>query len=321
MHHMLLYTRNFGTHLLISLPVVALGYALAQRVEVSGPIAMVVIGLAVGNLTLPRIADDMRELFEMLRNGMAMLLAGAAGCCSASTRAQTGPRSTRRRRSSTRPATSSSTWASRQRWSRPHVAMPRPASSRGLRRRRRRGQTGERRKQKTTSIAPTVWSREMCLDVANPGGLASRSRANPAGDALRGAPRAPFATHGLRVRVAAGVGREALPGCAVGANGHVDDDVGLGVLGADDVDISVGLRVECLAASGDGGVADVRGGADIRDRRGRLLRDGLRRLGTRCAGGQSERRQGDDGEIECLSRSSRSLSGLGSGVSSESALP
>jgi CPA1 family monovalent cation:H+ antiporter len=74
MHHMLKHTRDFGTHLLISLAVVALGYALAEQLAVSGPIAMVVIGLAVGNLTLPRIASDMREPFETFWGGVDAVL-------------------------------------------------------------------------------------------------------------------------------------------------------------------------------------------------------------------------------------------------------
>jgi len=64
MHHMLLRVGDFSVHLLIALALVALGYAAAEQLEVSGPIAMVVTGLAVGNLTLPRLASAYRAPFE-----------------------------------------------------------------------------------------------------------------------------------------------------------------------------------------------------------------------------------------------------------------
>jgi CPA1 family monovalent cation:H+ antiporter len=49
---------------LISLAVVSLGYGLAEHLEVSGPIAMVVTGLVVGNFSLPRLAEKQRVPFE-----------------------------------------------------------------------------------------------------------------------------------------------------------------------------------------------------------------------------------------------------------------
>jgi CPA1 family monovalent cation:H+ antiporter len=55
MHHMLSRTSEYGTHVLVSLSVVALGYAVAEHLEVSGPIAMVVTGLVIGNYTMPRL--------------------------------------------------------------------------------------------------------------------------------------------------------------------------------------------------------------------------------------------------------------------------
>jgi CPA1 family monovalent cation:H+ antiporter len=64
MHHMIVRTRDFGTHVLISLAVVALGYGLAEQLEVSGPIAMVVTGLVVGNFSLPRLAEQESAPFE-----------------------------------------------------------------------------------------------------------------------------------------------------------------------------------------------------------------------------------------------------------------
>ena len=64
MHHMMVRTKDYGTHVLISLAVVSLGYGLAEQLEVSGPIAMVVTGLVVGNFSLPRLAEQQRAPFE-----------------------------------------------------------------------------------------------------------------------------------------------------------------------------------------------------------------------------------------------------------------
>ncbi len=64
MHHLLVNTRDYGTHVLISLAVVALGYGLAEHLEVSGPIAMVVTGLVVGNFSLPRLVEQQLAPFE-----------------------------------------------------------------------------------------------------------------------------------------------------------------------------------------------------------------------------------------------------------------
>ena len=50
--------------MLISLAVVALGYGLAEHLEVSGPIAMVVTGLVVGNFSLPRLVEQQLAPFE-----------------------------------------------------------------------------------------------------------------------------------------------------------------------------------------------------------------------------------------------------------------
>lgn len=63
MHHMMTRTSDYGTHLLISLAVVSLGYGLAEHLEVSGLIAMVVTGLVVGNFSLPRLLDTQRAPF------------------------------------------------------------------------------------------------------------------------------------------------------------------------------------------------------------------------------------------------------------------
>lgn len=55
MHHALVRTNDYGTQVLISLSIVALGYAVAEHLEVSGPIALVVTGLVIGNYTMPRL--------------------------------------------------------------------------------------------------------------------------------------------------------------------------------------------------------------------------------------------------------------------------
>ena len=63
MHHMLLRTRDYGNQLLITLATVALGYGVAEQIEVSGPIAMVVAGLVVGNFTIPkRVEAEMKSV-------------------------------------------------------------------------------------------------------------------------------------------------------------------------------------------------------------------------------------------------------------------
>jgi CPA1 family monovalent cation:H+ antiporter len=62
-HHLMTRTSDYGTHVLISLAVVSLSYGLAETLEVSGPIAIVVTGLVVGNFTLPRLTAQQRAPF------------------------------------------------------------------------------------------------------------------------------------------------------------------------------------------------------------------------------------------------------------------
>jgi len=64
MHHALTRTSEYGPHVLVSLAVVATAYALSERIEVSVPIATVVIGLAIGNYTMPRVAEVPRDRFK-----------------------------------------------------------------------------------------------------------------------------------------------------------------------------------------------------------------------------------------------------------------
>ena len=64
-HHMLVRSTDYGTQVLISLAVVSLAYGLAEQIEVSGPIAMVVAGLVVGNYSLPRMSTEQCTRFEI----------------------------------------------------------------------------------------------------------------------------------------------------------------------------------------------------------------------------------------------------------------
>jgi CPA1 family monovalent cation:H+ antiporter len=71
---MLVRTRDYGNQLLITLSTVALGYSVALHVDVSGPIAMVVVGLIVGNLTLPRLSTDLRAPLQAFWLGIDEIL-------------------------------------------------------------------------------------------------------------------------------------------------------------------------------------------------------------------------------------------------------
>ena len=64
MHRLFLMTKDYGTQVLVSLSVVALAYSLSESIEVSGPIAMVVTGLVIGNYTMPKIIKQERKQFE-----------------------------------------------------------------------------------------------------------------------------------------------------------------------------------------------------------------------------------------------------------------
>jgi CPA1 family monovalent cation:H+ antiporter len=73
-HRLLVRTRDYGSQLLITLSTVALGYSVALHVDVSGPIAMVVVGLVVGNLTLPRLSTDLRGPLQAFWLGIDEIL-------------------------------------------------------------------------------------------------------------------------------------------------------------------------------------------------------------------------------------------------------
>jgi len=69
-HLMLLRTADYGNQLLITLATVTIGYGVALTIEVSGPIAMVVAGLFVGNMTAPRLADEVRKPLQTFWSGI-----------------------------------------------------------------------------------------------------------------------------------------------------------------------------------------------------------------------------------------------------------
>ena len=74
MHHMLLRTRDYPIQLLITLSAVALGYAVAEEIEVSGPIGMVVAGLIYGNVTKPRFTEAETRSLTIFWHGIEEIL-------------------------------------------------------------------------------------------------------------------------------------------------------------------------------------------------------------------------------------------------------
>ncbi len=74
MHHALTRTSEYGTHVLVSLAVIATAYAISERIEVSGPIATVVIGLVIGNYTMPRVQEGPRDRFKTFWEAIDELL-------------------------------------------------------------------------------------------------------------------------------------------------------------------------------------------------------------------------------------------------------
>ena len=73
-HFLLLRTEDFTNQLMITLAMVSLGYSIALHVDVSGPIAMVVAGILVGNVTAPRIPDKVRDPLRTFWSGIDDLL-------------------------------------------------------------------------------------------------------------------------------------------------------------------------------------------------------------------------------------------------------
>ena len=73
-HLLLLRSESYTNQLLITLATVSLGYSVALHVEVSGPIAMVVAGIFVGNVTVPRLSDKILQPLRTFWDGIDELL-------------------------------------------------------------------------------------------------------------------------------------------------------------------------------------------------------------------------------------------------------
>lgn len=73
-HRTLLRTADYGNQLLITLSTVAVGYAIALHIEVSGPIAMVIAGLVVGNFTAPKLTAEIRAPLQNFWSGIDTIL-------------------------------------------------------------------------------------------------------------------------------------------------------------------------------------------------------------------------------------------------------
>jgi CPA1 family monovalent cation:H+ antiporter len=74
MHLMLTRASLYATQLAITLAAVMLGYGMALRIDVSGPIAMVVTGLVIGNFTAPRLPDKVLEPLKTFWHGVDEIL-------------------------------------------------------------------------------------------------------------------------------------------------------------------------------------------------------------------------------------------------------
>ncbi|MCK5483327.1 MAG: sodium:proton antiporter [Gemmatimonadetes bacterium] len=74
MHLMLTRASLYATQLAITLAAVMLGYGIALRIDVSGPIAMVVTGLVIGNFTAPRLPDKLLEPLKTFWHGIDEIL-------------------------------------------------------------------------------------------------------------------------------------------------------------------------------------------------------------------------------------------------------
>jgi CPA1 family monovalent cation:H+ antiporter len=69
-----LLVESYANQLLITLATISLGYSVALHVEVSGPIAMVVAGIFVGNVTVPRLSDKVLQPLRAFWHGIDELL-------------------------------------------------------------------------------------------------------------------------------------------------------------------------------------------------------------------------------------------------------
>jgi CPA1 family monovalent cation:H+ antiporter len=73
-HFLMLRSMAYSTGLLITLGAVASMYDVAQHLEISGPIATVVAGLLSGNITGPRIKEEMRVPLRVFWTGLDSVL-------------------------------------------------------------------------------------------------------------------------------------------------------------------------------------------------------------------------------------------------------
>jgi len=73
-HHALVRTTDYANQLLITLSTVALGYSVALHIDVSGPISMVVAGLVVGNVTVPRLTPEVLKPLATFWEGIDNIL-------------------------------------------------------------------------------------------------------------------------------------------------------------------------------------------------------------------------------------------------------
>lgn len=74
MNFMLQRSEDYGTQILISLAIVTITYGIAEHIEISGPIASVVTGLAIGNFARPKMDESVRERFDTFWHGIDEIL-------------------------------------------------------------------------------------------------------------------------------------------------------------------------------------------------------------------------------------------------------
>jgi CPA1 family monovalent cation:H+ antiporter len=73
-HYLMLRSNAYSTGLLITLGIVTSMYDIAQHLEISGPIATVIAGLLSGNITAPRMNEDMRAPIRIFWTGLDNVL-------------------------------------------------------------------------------------------------------------------------------------------------------------------------------------------------------------------------------------------------------
>jgi CPA1 family monovalent cation:H+ antiporter len=73
-HFLMLRSTSYSTGLLVTLGAVTSLYAVAQHLDISGPIATVIAGLLSGNITAPRMTEDMRAPLRTFWTGLDNVL-------------------------------------------------------------------------------------------------------------------------------------------------------------------------------------------------------------------------------------------------------